>query len=88
MRYDQNNHVVRKTLLEDTRLKLDLSIAVQHFMASDSNLASVFNLRCGPVDAQINITPAQCREFAAHLLAHADEFEARLVRTQEEEVAT
>lgn len=87
MKYNQNGHYVRKTLLEDCRVKLDLSISVSHFMGGDNNLASVFKLNCGPLDAQIEITPEQCREFAAHLLAHAEEFEARLVRTQEEEVA-
>lgn len=77
MKFNPTVHVVRKTLLEDCRVKFDLNISLSHFISSGDECASIFKLNCGPIDAQIDITPEQCREFAAHLRAHAKEFEAR-----------
>ena len=78
MQFEPTKHYTRKTRLEDCRVSYDLHIGLSHFICTaDGRLSSIFKLSCGPVDVQIDITPAQCREFAAHLLAHADEFEAR-----------
>lgn len=78
MKFNPTAHVVRKTTLEDCRVKYDLAILLSHFISGGEECVSVFKLTCGPLDAQIDITPKQCREFAAHLFAHAEEFEARL----------
>lgn len=77
MKHNPDAHIVRKTFLEDCRVKFDLNISLSHFIGGDDKCVSIFRLNCGPVDAQIEITPEQCREFAAHLIAHAGEFEAR-----------
>lgn len=77
MKFNPTVHVVRKTILEDCRVKYDLAILLSHFISSGDECVSIFKFNCGPVDVQVDITPKQCREFAAHLLAHAEEFEAR-----------
>ena len=77
MIFAPDKHSTRKTNLHDSRVKYGLSISLSHFISSENECTSIFKFNCGPVDAQIDITPEQCREFAAHLLEHAEEFETR-----------
>lgn len=59
--------------------KIDLSSWHQ---PATSNLTSCVSIRTGAVHLQSHITPTECRKLAQMLLAHADDFENRVIDDQ------
>lgn len=77
MTNSSNKHFNKEVLLIDSRITPGVVVGVSHWLAKRNEVVSIFKIHAACTDVQVEITPAQARELAAKLIAHADEVEVR-----------
>lgn len=74
MNFKFKEHYSRETRLSASDGEAGGGIRISlHHWHDHQNVASIFNIHCGPCVIQVRITPEQARELAENLLIHSNE---------------
>lgn len=90
MQFEDEKHYNKSVALGRSENREPVNVYTVHWhykKECDPDVTSVLKVECGYSSMQVRITPAQARELAANLLAHANEVEARNEQLAMQELA-